>query len=109
MRKQYNKMKDNGIIKLFRKNLKKVRERVARKGKRILFNKKPAMLNATINIPVIIPTIKKEVNPTVPKYSGFKNKNCNPYLVPTFSVIIPKSKTQKKRKDLFFLIYITIN
>ena len=106
---QYNKMNEVGIIKLFRKNFKKVRDMVARKGNRKLFNKNPAMLNATMNIPVIIPTIKKEVNPTVPRYSGFKNKNCNPYLVPTFSVIIPKSKSQKKRNDLFFLMYMTIN
>lgn len=102
-------MKDAGIIKLLRKNFKNVRESVARNGKRKLFNKKPAMLNATINIPVIIPTIKKEVNPTAPKYSGFKNKNCKPYFVPTCSVIIPKSSNQKNKKDLFFLIYITIN
>jgi hypothetical protein len=96
-------------MKLFKKNFSNVRDKVARNGNRKLFNRNPDMLNATMKRPVIIPTIKKDVKLTRPKYSGFKNRNCNPYLVPTLSVIIPKSKIQKKRNDLFFLAYITIN
>jgi hypothetical protein len=97
------------MIKLFKKNFGSVLERVAKNGNRKLFNKKPEILNATMNNPSIIPIIKKEVNPTLPKYSGFRNRNCIPYFVPICAVIIPKSNNQKNRNDLFFLKYITNN